>query len=207
MSFKFKLVTKRTCIFTISFTLSISLIIFLSLWFIINYNKNQISPSSTEIEIMNKFFNNRSIKRPDDILFVQNKVISEIKHEYTGSEKLDVKKTILRKKGFCYDRSILMQKYFILNGYNVRPVYLYFGEKSTSVLDFFKKETLSHNVFEVYFQGKWILIRTNTKMTKLESLKEYIKSNGVVPPHTKYVRYLNNRNGKFIYPNFIPDIY
>jgi hypothetical protein len=50
-------------------------------------------------------------------------------------------------------------------------------------------------------------MRTNEKMKKLLEIEEYIKYGGYVPIHTKYIRYLSNRNGRFIYPNFIPDIY
>lgn len=157
--------------------------------------------------MLNNFFQNQKVRSEEDIIRVQNKVVSEISQNNIGIGQLDIAKTFRLKKGQCFDRSLLLQKYFILNSFKVRPVYLFWGANDTSILDFFKRHVNSHNVFEIYYDSQWYLIRTNHKMNRLENLNHYLNSGAVVPLHTRYIRYLNNRNGKFLYPSFLPDIY
>lgn len=170
-------------------------------------NRYQIYPSEKEKKMLNNFFQNQKVRSEEDIIRVQNIVVTEISHENTGTDQLDIAKTFRLKKGQCFDRSLLLQKYFILNSFKVRPVYLFWGANDTSILDFFKRHVNSHNVFEIYYDSQWYLIRTNHKMNRLENLNHYLNSGAVVPLHTRYIRYLNNRNGKFLYPSFLPDIY
>ena len=94
-----------------------------------------------------------------------------------------------------------------MKGFKVRPVYLFWGENTTTLLDIFKVSIQSHSVFEIYFNGDWYMIRTNSKMKDLENLSQYINKSNLVPLHTRYIKYLNNRNGEFIYPKYLPDIY
>lgn len=170
-------------------------------------NRNQVYPTSYEEKELNAFFEFKEIHSSKDILFIQNKIIIEIKHEFVSSKQLSTERTLKFKKGFCYDRSLVLQKYFLMKGYKVRPVYLYWQENNTQLFAFFKKNVSSHNIFELYFEGNWYVIRTNTKMNKLETLNEYLNSGSPVPTHTRYIRYLNNRNGDFLYPSYLPDIY
>lgn len=170
-------------------------------------NSYQIYPSDKEKKMLNNFFQNQKVRSEEDIIRVQNKVVSEISQNNIGIGQLDIAKTFRLKKGQCFDRSLLLQKYFILNGFRVRPVYLFWGANDTSILDFLKRHVNSHNVFEIYYESQWYLIRTNHKMNRLENLNNYLNSGAVVPLHTRYIRYLNNRNGKFLYPSFLPDIY
>lgn len=171
-------------------------------------NRYQIYPSEKEKKMLNNFFQNQKVRSEEDIIRVQNIVVTEISHENTGTDQLDIAKTFRLKKGQCFDRSLLLQKYFIMNGYKIRPIYLFWSDSgTTTILDFFKRHIHSHNVFEIYFESQWYLIRTNHKMNRLENLNHYLNSGAVVPLHTRYIRYLNNRNGKFLYPSFLPDIY
>lgn len=74
---------------------------------------------------------------------------------------------------------------------------------------FFNPKVNSHSIFEFNWEGKWYVMRTNTLMTHFETLDEYLNNNiGVIfPNNVKYLRYLSNRNSKFINPWWIPDIY
>jgi hypothetical protein len=180
-----------------------------SLSIVILVNREEVYPSLPEQSALNNLLSNREIKSQSDIIFIQNTAISKIHHLTHNTEivQLNTIKTIQDGLGLCYDRSLLLQKYFIMKGFKVRPVYLFWGNNSTSIFDLFRSNTQSHNVFEIYFNNNWYLIRTNNKMEKLEFLSQYLASGKIVPTHTRYVRYLNNRNGNFIYPSYIPDIY
>jgi hypothetical protein len=186
--------------------ISFCFVIFILLCGTVLFNRHQVYPSGTEIKIINKFFNYKSIKSETDIIIIQNKIVTEISHVNTGIDLLDIKKTFILKQGQCFNRSIILQKFFLMNGYRVRPVFLFWGEKDTTILDFFLNYH-SHNIFELYFNGKWVVIETNKKMKKTESIDEYLSSGSEVPIHARYFRYLNNRNGRFIYPDWLPDIY
>ena len=191
------------------FKLSIFFLIFVVCIFgaIIIINRNQISPNAEERAELEAFFGKNSINVEQDIISIQNKLVNEVSHKSTGTGQLNILNTLKLKKGFCFDRSLVLQKYFIMKGYKIRPVYLFWGNNSTSILDFFRRNTQSHSVFEIYFNKNWYLVQTNTKMKKLESVSQYLASHKLIPNHTRYIRYLNNRNGEFIYPSYIPDIY
>jgi len=180
--------------------------IFTLLFLIIYINRKQVYPSQFEKDLLNEFFQLKEIKNGNDIIYVQNLAISKIAHRNTGKTELSIVRTIKLKKGLCFDRSLLLQKYFISKGFSIRPVYFFWGPRNTTILDFFQPAIQSHNAFELYYKKRWWLIKTNIKMKKLLSIKEYINE-GNLPIQTKYIKYLNNRNGVFIYPNFIPDIY
>lgn len=185
----------------------ISSALFLFFAIIVFINRKQVYPSILEQKSLNQFFSNKEIKNEKDIIYVQNRVVKKIAHKDIAMDRINIINNLKLKEGFCYDRSLILQKYFLMKGFKIRPVYLFYGINNTSFLDLFKSSTQSHNIFEIYFNSHWYMIKTNTKMTRLESLSQYLIEGKVVPPHTKYIRYLNNRNGRFIYPSFIPDIY
>ncbi len=174
---------------------------------IIIINRSQIRPNENEVVALEVFFGKKNIKSEQDIIAAQNKIVREVSHKSTGTGQLNIFNTLKLKEGLCFDRSLVLQKYFIMKGYKIRPVYLFWGNNSTSIFDLFRSNTQSHNVFEIYFNNNWYLIRTNNNMEKLEFLSQYLASGKMVPTYTRYIRYLNNRNGEFIYPSYIPDIY
>lgn len=174
---------------------------------IIIINCSQIRPNENEVVALEVFFGKKNIKNEQDIIAAQNKIVAEVSHKSTGTGQLNILNTLKLKEGLCFDRSLVLQKYFIMKGYKIRPVYLFWGNNSTSIIDLMESNTQSHNVFEIYFNNNWYLVRTNNKVEKLEFLSQYLASGKIVPSHTRYVRYLNNRNGEFIYPSYIPDIY
>lgn len=158
---------------------------------------------------MEKEFGNIKIQDSSDIIRIQNQVIKQIKHKFIGSDKLVLKDILRKKSGYCYDRSFVLQKILIYNNIPIRPVFIFYNlnNNKTSFIDFFSKKTLSHNLFEFRFKGKWYIMRTNHFMKHFESLDDYIMFGKVVPPHSKFLPYLNNRNSRFLSPNWLPDIY
>ncbi len=176
---------------------------------ILNFNKNQIKPNNKEITELNKEFGNLILKDSIDFIRIQNNVVNVIKHGLVSTDQINIINNLHLKRGQCFERSIILQKILILNNIKIRPVYIFFrsGKNNTRITDFFTKNLNSHSVFEFNYKGKWYLMRTNTNMSSFQTLEEYINKGGYVPLHAKYIRHLSNRNGRFIYPNFIPDIY
>ena len=64
--------------------------------------------------------------------------------------------------GACYERSFLLQKLLLANGFKVRPIYIFFGKDNTHLIDFFRPGILSHNVFETKINGEWVVVETTT---------------------------------------------
>lgn len=173
------------------------------------WNLAQIEPTEHEIQLLRNNLGEIKISNAADLLHLQNKLIGKIRQEQISDRYISLDSIFKYKKGFCYDRSLILQKLCIYNGYRVRPVFLYFSSDSTeaSVFSLVKKGIPTHNIFEVNMYGKWYMVQTNKKQEKMKTLEEYLSSGISVPKNTRYIRHLNNRNGNFIAPSFIPDIY
>jgi hypothetical protein len=162
--------------FKILVVICLNLITFLAFSFI--FNRYKIKPTEKEIVELKKFYKSiihiSSIK---DILVLQNFTIDKIKHESIGIDEIDIIKILKVKKGFCFDRSMLMQKALIYNGIDIRPVYIYSNPKmsTTGILDLLSTKMHSHNIFEFYFEGKWYMMETNKKMDRFLTLDKFLE--------------------------------
>ncbi len=176
---------------------------------IVFWNRSQIKPTKQEITLLKEQLGDINIRSEKDIFRISKLVISKISHKENLDFPLSVINTLKKKSGFCYDRSLLMQKIFIYNHIRIRPVYVYYSTNGTdvSVFSLFYKNLYSHNIFEYKLNGKWYMMKTNYILSKSITLREYLDQGTSVPKNSKYIRYLNNRSGRFIYPSFIPDIY
>ena len=175
---------------------------------IIKYNQKQIFPTSDEIALFKDVFGDIRVKTKSDILKIQNKVILLIRHKFVSRNQINVKECLLSRSGLCYDRSLILQKILIENGLDIRPVYVFWNtSRKTSCFDIFNKKLQSHSVFEVFYDGNYYLIRTNSLQRDFESIDDYISTSGIVPKHSLFIRNLSNRHGAFLYPKFLPDIY
>jgi hypothetical protein len=183
--------------------------LFILFFSIIEWNRKEMEPDKTEIDLLIKNFGDISIKNENDFFRISKLVSNDIKHKDNHTIPLDIENILKYKYGLCYDRSLVLQKIFIYNKIPIRPVYIYFSNNSpnTSFFDFFDKDVQSHNVFEFKYKGNWYMMRTNTAYSKLISIQEFIAYGNPVSVKSKFIRYLNNRNGNFIYPSWIPDIY
>jgi hypothetical protein len=175
----------------------------------IKYNRYKIKPSSQEILLLKRSFGSIDINSIEDIFRINSLVIDEIEHGFNGIFPISIEKVLNAKKGLCYDRSMILQKIFIYNNIPIRPVFLYYGQNQNdvSILNMLDKNLNSHNVFEFYYKDQWLLMPTSSIIKELIDLEDYIKKSKMVPKNTKHIRHLNNRNGRFIYPNWLPDIY
>lgn len=197
-------ITKRKIFYF--FILFIPVIVMVS---IIKYNRYKIKPSSQEILLLKRSFGSIDINSIEDIFRINSLVINEIEHGFNGTFPISIEKVLNGKKGLCYDRSMVLQKIFIYNNIPIRPVYLYYGQNQNdvSIINLLDKNLNSHNVFEFYYKNRWLLMPTSSVLKDLIDLENYIKKSKMVPKNTKHIKYLNNRNGSFIYPNWLPDIY
>ena len=136
--------------------IGIFLFFILLLFGVISYNKYRIIPTKNEITELKSFYKSLiTIKNSKDIIALQNFTIDHIAHEPNGIGEIDLIYILKTQKGFCFHRSIILQKVLLLNGISIRPVFLYSNPLSTStgVLDFFSKKIQTHNVFEFFWQG------------------------------------------------------
>jgi hypothetical protein len=189
------------------------ILVFLLLTFLVFsflFNKYQIKPAENEIIELKNFYKSKiNIKNTDNIILLQNYTIDNISHNSNGINEIDIINILKTKKGLCFHRSLIMQKVMLLNGIKIRPIFLFSNpfQKSTSIVDFFSTKVYTHNIFEYYWNGKWYVMETNNKMLKPLSLNEFLSKQKIFRIQPRFVRYLNNRNGRFIKPSWIPDIY
>jgi hypothetical protein len=189
------------------FLFVVSIIIFFSVAF---FNQNQVYPNKSEINAIKKVFpSSIRIKTFSDVIKIQNLVIDSIRHYVCTDSPVNIVIDLRFRRGLCYNRSLLLQKIMLMNGFKVRPLYLFFSKKRKTVwFDFFLPSVDSHSLFEMKYGENWYLIRTNTKMMNAENIYDYFRDkNCIVPRHALFLRYLSNRNGRFIYPSFLPDFY
>ena len=144
----------------------------------------------------------------------QHFLIEMMPHYYNRppfKEALDLSVIVKMDSAHCFERSFLLQKLFLANNLKVRPVFLYWNgndSNKTSIFDLIRKDTLSHNIFEVEIENKWYVIETQIKINDLVSIENYnFNSVHFVPSDAKYVRHVFSRNGVFLYPSYFPDIY
>jgi hypothetical protein len=96
----------------------------------------------------------------------------EIPHQYFGS----LKYYYTNRKGFCYDRAVLMEKFLLNYGFSFRHLYLYFDPNGQypPAINFFKRGTPSHALLEVKTQRGWMVIGTNANWIGLSNKNEVL---------------------------------
>ena len=106
------------------------------------FNKYQVEPTEQETIELKRFYKSAiNIKTTEDIIYLQNYTLSTITHKPNGINQLNIDKILKDKQGLCFDRSLILQKVMLLNGIEIRPVFLYSNplQTNTEVLDFFFK--------------------------------------------------------------------
>lgn len=188
----------------------LSIILIAFLFFSILFNRCKIKPTKNEIIELKRFYKSTiKIKNTEDIIVLQNYTIDNISHNSNGIDEIDIIKILKTKKGLCFHRSLIMQKVMSLNNIEIRPIFLFSNpsEKTTSIFDFFSSKIHTHNIFEFNWNGKWYVMETNQVMKKIITLEEFLTKQNFFITEPRYIKYLNNRNGRFIQPSWILDIY
>ncbi len=96
---------------------------------------------------------------------IQDSVISQIRHILIS---YDTSGTIQyyyeKRKGFCYDRALLMEKILDLYKFRFRHAFVYYHRDSTAVsgMDFFSKGIASHALLEVKTKKGWMALGSNS---------------------------------------------
>jgi hypothetical protein len=108
---------------------------------------------------------------------LQDSVITNIKHQeiahrYFGDMAFYFKKRV----GFCYDRSVLMEKILSFYGFAYRHVFLYFSADTSypSYMSFFKRGIPSHALFEVKTKKGWMTVGSNNNWLGLTNNDEVL---------------------------------
>ena len=205
------------------------LLVALFIYLLFLFNQNAVSPSDEDVVLLKSFFGSQFVIRDlEDILEAQNLAMKKIPHGERRWEldALSLELIVDQTLSSCYERSFLLQKLLLANGFKVRPIYIFFGKSNTHLIDFFRPGINSHGVFETKINGAWVVIETKTAMTNktLSSLNNYFDSGGYaeaiveeamidkrlgggIPSHAKYIRHVFSRNSIFIAPWYLPDIY
>jgi hypothetical protein len=175
--------------------------------FLLQINRDQISPNQAEIELMREAYGDISIKSVGDLIRIQNRVLELNKHRFVDAGEFKLKTKLYQ--GLCFDRSIIFQKILIYNKISFRPIYLYHSGPTNTPLDLFSSKVKSHAVIEFKFGKNYYIMRTNSKMNHLQTLEMYlnVKNPYLLKGGTNVIYYLSNRNGRFIAPSYLPDIY
>lgn len=95
---------------------------------------------------------------------IQDSVISQIQHTEIPHQAFgDVSNYFINRKGMCYDRAVLLEKFFSYYQFPFRHIYVYFGRngEKPSFFDFFKRRLSSHALLEVKTGKGWLTVGTN----------------------------------------------
>ncbi len=96
---------------------------------------------------------------------LQDSVLHSISHFTISFDSAGkVENYFHQRKGLCFDRSLLLEKFCLLAGFKVRHLYIFFngdGQKPERS-DFFKKGLTSHAMFEVKTSQGWMAVGTNS---------------------------------------------
>lgn len=163
----------------------------------------------------------------DFISRVQDSVIGDIRHEQVPFCNTGVVKFYYEnRKGFCFDRAILLELFYKYYGFKVRHAFVYYHTDSsrTNDLDFLERKIYSHAMLEVKTSKGWMAVGTNHSWLGLDehrnvldlgTIRERLKQGQVsllkdsqsgmpffntLPVHSnfKFIYGLYSRHGEFL---------
>lgn len=146
-------------------------------------------------------------------LFVRH-VIINLKEGYLDStnirSQIKFNKLSSFKKGSCFNRSILIQKKLILDNLDFYPILLIYSfQRKVTYFDLLSRGIATHQLIKLKINGKSFILDPGELGIRNQYLNiEDFKTNSPFKGADMiFIPYLNNRNGAFIYPKFIPDLY
>jgi len=91
---------------------------------------------------------------------IQDSVINQIRHEKIPYDSANfIKYYYEKRKGFCYNRSILMEKIFDLYKFQFRHAYVYYyNSTAVSSLDILRRGISSHAILELKTKKGWMIV-------------------------------------------------
>jgi hypothetical protein len=166
----------------------------LSLFVVVCYNSQSIRLSDRDKEYLLKFQHDWHLNASEEqihkdfdselrfISTLQDSVVAhirqqEIPHRFFG----DISFYYNNRKGFCYDRAVLMEKFFTLYHFPFRHTYIYFGKdtREPGPLGFFQKDVNSHADIEVKTKKGWMALGTNANWLGLTTSGEVLTFPGL----------------------------
>jgi len=106
------------------------------------------------------------------VKLIQERVLSEVCNSMNTYDSVgNVQYYFRQKKGLCYDRSMLLEKFYLLAGFSVRHIYIYFdfNGKDVARRDFFKSYVSSHALLEVKTKEGWMVVGSNSNWIGLDT--------------------------------------
>ncbi len=106
------------------------------------------------------------------IYAVQRKVIRDIRHDVIPFDSVGIVRCYFNdRRGQCFDRALLLEKFYLKAGFKVRHIYAYFNEGGAPVsgMAFFRKKLSSHAMLEVKTKNGWMAIGTNSDWIGLQA--------------------------------------
>jgi hypothetical protein len=126
--------------------------------------------------------------------------------DYSDREPMDLLKS---KSGLCYDRSRTLDKIYAWLGFEVRHVYILYGQDKTqlnnwNMVKYFFSKSQSHAVTEVKTSRGWVVVDSNSLWISLD------KDGLPIPANQIYLRQVDFENipGYFLTPHWtFPGMY
>ena len=177
------------------------------------FNRFELYPSSTELRLINETFNIEIDNVNDlDVLITKIKMTMKEDDRFDGQISFDAPEKF--RYGSCYNRSLLIQKILLYNEIDFYPVYVFYElSGTTSLFSVFRRSISSHQSLVVYFGENYYFVEVNNSNSGItvrnlyDSWDDY-KQNSVLREYDiRFIPYLNNRHGRYIWPNFLPDFY
>ncbi len=96
---------------------------------------------------------------------LQDSVVESVHHSFNAYSDLgNIKYYYETRKGYCYDRAAMLEKFLMYFGFRIRHIYIYFDriKPSLGVADFFRENLSSHAMLEVKTKKGWMVMGTNS---------------------------------------------
>lgn len=162
---------------------------------------------------------------------IQDSILAEVHHQTVEQSAFgNVGFYYKNRKGECYDRAVLLEKFFLYFNFDFRHIFVYYlnNNKDVAFADFFKKGTGSHALTEVKTSrgwmamgsnADWIGLHPNGQIFSMAELKDELYKNGDVTlkeqpyygiifwkqhPRFKYIYGVYSRHGEFLPPRHTP---
>lgn len=118
-----------------------------------------------KIELVNEQIHQNQQTEIDFISKIQDSVMATISHNTIPFDSAgNVHCYYTNRKGLCFDRALLLEKFCQLAGFQIRHIYIYFNNKGElpTRSDFFNVGLTSHAMFEVKTKKGWMAVGTNS---------------------------------------------
>jgi hypothetical protein len=162
-----------------------ALLIFIGFFlFVVIYNNQTVTVNQQDKQYLQLFLNDWNIHQTpkevhqsfeSEVSFisrVQDSVIAQVHHQNVPHQDFgNVAYYYSDKKGQCYDRAVLLEKFFTYYHFPFRHLYVYFNDNGIgpTKLDFFKKSLTSHAITEVKTSKGWLIVGCNSNWLGLDS--------------------------------------